>query len=100
MATTGFYTKACQTTDDTGIFHTVDHIVPLSRGGHHHPGNLRVVTGKFNTAKRNRMDAECLEGIMNGTWTGPSDDMTVAMLVRSVAAERRMVAVVTDKPAA
>jgi 5-methylcytosine-specific restriction endonuclease McrA len=89
-ATIGFYAEARQTTINTGVYHTVDHVVPLSRGGQHHPGNLRVVTGKFNTAKRNRMDAECLEGIMDGTWTGPFDGMTIAMLVRSVAAERRM----------
>jgi 5-methylcytosine-specific restriction endonuclease McrA len=99
-ATIGFYVGAQRATEATRIYHTVDHIVPLSRGGQHHPSNLRVVTGKFNTAKRNRMDAECLEGIMDGTWTEPSDDTTVAMLVRSVAAERHMVVGITGNPVA
>jgi hypothetical protein len=89
-ATIGFYQEARRLTQETEKPHVVDHIIPLARGGQHHPGNLRVITNALNYAKRNRTDAECLEAIINGTWKGPQDDGTVALLVHSVAADRRM----------
>jgi 5-methylcytosine-specific restriction endonuclease McrA len=33
----------------------VDHIIPTSRGGTDHPSNLRVVHGRCNLRKGNRM---------------------------------------------
>lgn len=37
-----------------GIKFNVDHIVPLSVGGAHHPSNLQVVPAKWNQSKHNR----------------------------------------------
>ena len=37
-----------------GSDYHVDHIVPLSRGGKHHPDNLQIVTAEYNLKKGNR----------------------------------------------
>ena len=42
-------------TAQTGIQHHVDHIIPISRGGKHHPSNLRVITATENMRKHARL---------------------------------------------
>lgn len=42
------FQEAAQLEKLTGIKFHVDHVVPLSRGGPHHPDNLQVVTAKYN----------------------------------------------------
>jgi hypothetical protein len=41
-------------TQDTGITHEVDHIVPISKGGSHTPDNLQVITKDANRRKYNK----------------------------------------------
>lgn len=50
-----YYQQAAELTKSTGIPHEVDHIIPLSRGGPHHPCNLRVVTRDENRRKGARI---------------------------------------------
>jgi 5-methylcytosine-specific restriction endonuclease McrA len=45
------YLEASRLTQETGIRHEVDHIIPISRGGKHHEDNLRVVTITENRRK-------------------------------------------------
>lgn len=45
-------------TGTTGVPHHVDHIVPISKGGKHHPDNLRVVPAAANCRKQARMLSE------------------------------------------
>lgn len=40
---------------ETGIPHEVDHIWPISRGGWHHPANMRIISKRENRAKHNRL---------------------------------------------
>ena len=50
----GFYERAQQVTDNTGVLHVVDHIWPLKGAnscGLHVPWNLQVITHAFNVAK-------------------------------------------------
>ena len=41
---------------DNGNKVVVDHIVPISKGGKHHPFNLRIVSEEFNLRKGNKLD--------------------------------------------
>ena len=41
-----------------GIDFHLDHAIPLARGGTHHHTNLRVLPGRFNVRKRDRLDCE------------------------------------------
>jgi 5-methylcytosine-specific restriction endonuclease McrA len=34
----------------------VDHVIPLSKGGLHHPGNLQIVTKDYNLQKNDKID--------------------------------------------
>lgn len=55
------YAEARQRTKDTGIKHSVDHIIPLrgeEASGLHVPWNLRVVTHVENSAKHNQLPPE------------------------------------------
>lgn len=45
------YTTARLMTMNTGIQYHVDHIIPLARGGLHHPSNLQVITADQNRRK-------------------------------------------------
>jgi 5-methylcytosine-specific restriction endonuclease McrA len=49
------YQKAKELSAATGIKHHVDHIIPLSKGGTHHPDNLQILTEDQNTHKGTRM---------------------------------------------
>lgn len=46
-----FYAKARAMTELTGVPYHVDHIIPLARGGPHHPANLQVLPGRVNQSK-------------------------------------------------
>lgn len=46
------YARAAELQARTGIEMHVDHIVPLSKGGPHHPDNLQILTADDNLAKR------------------------------------------------
>ena len=48
------YKLAKKLTEETGVKHEVDHIMPLSKGGIHHPYNLQVLTKYENQSKGNR----------------------------------------------
>jgi len=48
------YKKCRNITSDSGISHDVDHIVPLSKGGLHHPDNLQILTSLENRRKYNK----------------------------------------------
>ena len=45
-----YKTRYCLT-ESTGVMHQVDHIVPISKGGLHHPDNLQVLTALENQRK-------------------------------------------------
>jgi RNA polymerase sigma factor (sigma-70 family) len=51
----GFYTMARYKTEETGVEHHVDHIIPISKGGLHKPDNLRVITAKENLMKSDKI---------------------------------------------
>lgn len=42
--------------EETGIEHHVDHIIPICKGGKHHPNNLRVITATENLKKGAKLD--------------------------------------------
>ena len=50
------YSLARQMTLETGVKHEVDHIIPVSKGGLHHPTNLQVLTKYDNQSKGNRTE--------------------------------------------
>jgi len=45
-------------TEVSGFYLTVDHIVPLSRGGHHMPYNLCIACRACNTSKKDQLISE------------------------------------------
>jgi hypothetical protein len=49
--------------EETGVLHHVDHIIPLAIGGAHHQDNLRVITGKENLEKGFRYNPK-----LGGVW--------------------------------
>ena len=50
-----FYRESERLTEETGITHHVDHIIPISKGGLHHQNNLQVLTKKENLKKGNKI---------------------------------------------
>lgn len=50
-----FYKEAERLTEETGIIHHVDHIIPISKGGLHHQDNLQVLTKRENLSKGNKL---------------------------------------------
>ena len=42
-------------TESTGVIHHVDHIVPGSKGGLHHPDNLQILTASENCKKKDKI---------------------------------------------
>ena len=50
----GYYLEAKRLTEETGIPHEVDHIIPICKGGLHHPDNLQVLTKEENRKKGGR----------------------------------------------
>ena len=49
------YAESQFLTEVTGIKHHVDHIIPLSKGGMHHPDNLQILTATENLKKGARI---------------------------------------------
>ena len=45
------YAEAKRLAEETGLDHHVDHILPMQKGGIHHPINLRVLPGSENCSK-------------------------------------------------
>ena len=57
-----FYRLRCEINKDPSKEqHSVDHVIPLSRGGAHHSSNLRVVTQKENSEKWSSLDIDLIE---------------------------------------
>ena len=48
---TALFLRAQKLTQETGIIHHVDHIIPLELGGWHHHLNLQVLPGAVNISK-------------------------------------------------
>ena len=48
------YKRAAQLQSEYGIEMHVDHIVPLSKGGKHHPSNLQILSASDNRAKKDK----------------------------------------------
>lgn len=49
------YKECRRISQETGIPHHVDHIVPLSKGGLHHQDNLQILTAEDNLKKSNKL---------------------------------------------
>ena len=49
-----FYSHASRVSEKLKIIFEVDHIVPIAKGGLHHPSNLQVVPAKWNRSKGDR----------------------------------------------
>ena len=43
--------KCCKISCETGLPHEVDHIIPICKGGLHHPDNLQILTMEENRKK-------------------------------------------------
>ena len=52
-----FYTESKKLSKENGgkIKYVVDHIIPISKGGKHHPNNLQVVPDLWNIHKGNKL---------------------------------------------
>jgi len=49
------YCEAKRLTEETGIPHEVDHIIPISKGGKHHEDNLQIITMSENRKKHTKI---------------------------------------------
>ena len=50
------YAECKRISEETGIPHEVDHIIPISKGGNHHQNNLQILTLEENRRKGARVD--------------------------------------------
>jgi len=50
-----FYETRYYLSESTGVMHHVDHIVPGSKGGLHHPDNLQILTASENCKKKDKI---------------------------------------------
>tara|TARA_R110002167_G_C12193334_1_gene605928 strand:+ start:18 stop:494 length:477 start_codon:yes stop_codon:yes gene_type:complete len=57
-STITFYEEARRLTEETGVLHHVDHIIPCSKGGLHCHTNLQVLTAEANIKKSNQISGE------------------------------------------
>jgi hypothetical protein len=55
------YDLANKMTNETGITHEVDHVIPYTKCGMHHPDNLQIITMKENRQKRDYLDIDAIE---------------------------------------
>jgi hypothetical protein len=80
--------KRLHLTETTGIMHHLDHIVPLAKGGIHHPINCQVITAEENCSKSDKMTPEAMalipqiQAIVNERkgWLNTEQDSTLADL--------------------
>ena len=49
------YRRCQELTESTGVMHHVDHRIPISKGGEHHPQNLQILTAEENIKKRDKI---------------------------------------------
>ena len=49
------YKQCVEITEQTGVPHEVDHIIPLSKGGLHHQDNLQIITRDENRKKGDKI---------------------------------------------
>lgn len=66
LQVTALYEKSIRLTAETGVEHQVDHILPMVRGGLHHPDNLQVTTKAYNLAKKDLTEEEFSESLRTG----------------------------------
>ena len=55
MFLNSYYLQAAELTEQTGVPHEVDHVIPLVKGGLHAPWNLQVLTRFENRSKGGRL---------------------------------------------
>jgi hypothetical protein len=80
--------KRLHLTETTGIVHHLDHILPLAKGGIHHPINLRIITAEENISKGDKVTPEAMalipqiQAIVNERkgWLNTEQDSTLADL--------------------
>ena len=49
------YVECVRISEETGIPHEIDHIIPVSKGGLHHQDNLQILTRAENRKKSNKI---------------------------------------------
>jgi hypothetical protein len=68
------YREARRVTQETGVKHVVDHVIPLSGKyvcGLHVEGNLMVITHEENALKSNKFSDESLEDLLHSSGAAP-----------------------------
>lgn len=57
------YRKCKLISEETGIPHEVDHIIPIAKGGLHHQNNLQIITKTENRMKGAKLDGKNSYGV-------------------------------------